>query len=395
MKSGPQNKASLEHPWERNTAAHRWYAFGRYYAMFPPSFAYDAIKGLTNPGEKVLDPFCGRGNGPFTATVLGRPAIGVDVNPIAWLYTAAKFRPATDSDQVLARLEKIGRSRRPEDRRGRNQFEILAWAPRVRAFLRAARRELDWKNSKVDRTLMAFIALHMQDKSGAGLSNVLWPTIACSPRYAVGWWTRQGLTTPPDVDPIRLLTDKIRRRYQYGIPEQAEGIAILGDAHHELSRLPSMEAGLMITSPPYCGVTDYWNDHWIRLWILGYEFNKDWTRSAKYENKAAYRSLILGILRKARRHLKEGAAVLVRSDQRRQTAEMCISALQETWPNRKLYFRTTSAQHNGVSNHHGRGGRKAKEIDLLIPGKRGGSRWRRDRGFKSIDLKDDYAQLNN
>ncbi len=390
MKSDSQNKASLEHPWERNTATHRWYAFGRYYAMFPPSFAYDAIKGLTHAGEKVLDPFCGRGNGPFTATVLGRPAVGIDVNPIAWLYTAAKFRPATDSDQVLTRLEEIGRSRRPEDKRGRNQFETLAWAPRVRAFLRAARRELDWKNSEVDRTLMAFIALHMQDKRGAGLSNVLWPTIACSPRYAVGWWMNQGLTRPPDVDPINLLADKIRRRYQYGIPQQAEGMAILGDARSELQRQTNIDAGLLITSPPYCGVTDYWNDHWIRLWILGYKFKKDWSRSAKFLNKACYQELIHGVLQESRRHLKEGGAVLVRSDQRRQTAKMYITAMRETWPRRKLFIRASTAPHNGISNHHGRGGRKAKEIDLLIPGKRGG-KWWRQRGFQPIELINEYA----
>ena len=57
----------------------------------------------------------------------------------------------------------------------------MAWAPAVRALLKAARRELDWRGSIVDRTLMAFITLHMQDKQGSGLSNVMSPTIAFSP----------------------------------------------------------------------------------------------------------------------------------------------------------------------------------------------------------------------
>ena len=72
----------------------------------------------------------------------------------------------------------------------------MAWAPQVRALLKAARRELDWSNSVVDRTLMAFITLHMQDRLGGGLSNSMSPTIAYSPTYAVKWWTIKGLLKP-------------------------------------------------------------------------------------------------------------------------------------------------------------------------------------------------------
>ena len=52
----------------------------------------------------LLDPFCGRGNGPFTATVLGRPALGIDVNPIAWLFATAKLQPAATAEEVTNRL---------------------------------------------------------------------------------------------------------------------------------------------------------------------------------------------------------------------------------------------------------------------------------------------------
>ena len=374
------------YPWKRNTPIHRWYALGRYYAMFPPSFAYNAVCGLTRPGEHVLDPFCGRGNGPFTATVMGRPAIGIDINPVAWLYTAAKLHPAADQNQVLKRLEDIDRACRSQDRKSQSRFETMAWSPRVRAFLRAARRELDWRSeeSEVDRTLMAFIALHMQDKEGAGLSNILWPTIACSPRYAVQWWEKEGNYKAPRVDPAKLLEDKIRRRYEYGVPNQSDGTAILGDSREELDNLPDLNSHLLITSPPYCGVTDYWNDHWIRLWLLGYRMRKDWRKAAKFENRLDYQALINDVFLKSRRHLVQGAAILVRSDQRRQTSEMCIRAMQSAWPGEDIFVRASKAPYNGVSNHHGRGGRKAKEIDLLIPGSRGET-WLREQGFQRLD----------
>lgn len=381
-------------PWSYNTPESRWYGFGRYFAMFPPAFAYEAIDGLTEPGDLVLDPFCGRGNGPFTATVLQRPAFGIDVNPVAWIFTAAKLQPAPDPQKVIARLIQVARASKPRDRRGRDRFERMAWAPAVRAFLRAARRELNWRNSRVDRILMAFIALHMQDKIGVGLSNGLWPTIACSPRYAVRWWTERGMLAPPDVDPVRMLTDKIQRRYRYGIPDQAQGTSMLADARQALSGRKRLNAGLLLTSPPYCGVADYWNDHWLRLWILGYPFRKDWKQSAKFANAANYRSLITSVFRESRRHLNEGAAVLVRSDQRRQTARMCIEALQEVWPNREILVRATESPHNSISVHHGHGGRKAKEIDLLLPGSRYRD-WGDRHGFYPIETVADYAAIGN
>ena len=367
--------------WRRGTATGRWYGLGRWYAMFPPAFAREAILNLSRPGEMVLDPFCGRGNAPFAATVLGRTSLGIDIHPLAWLWTETKLCPEPSAENVLQRLEELGRAIRLADYRGESCFEQMAWAPSVRAFLRAARRELDWRNSLTDRTLMAFVALHMQDKRGAGLSNQLSPTVAYSPSYAVKWWTRKGLIHPPEVNSVQFLADRIVRRYQHGVPTQASGSAVLADAREALRNIPPIGAGLLITSPPYHSVTDYWNDHWLRLWLLGYEMGKDWKKSARYVSAEDYRKLVFGVLRAARRHLRQGAAVIVRCDQRRQTAQICAEALSDTWPRRNLFFRETEAPRNGVSAEHGRGGSRAKELDLLIPGSRGAA-WRCERGFR-------------
>lgn len=381
MSAAPASSAQRGNPWEHDPAASQWYGFGRYYAMFPPFFAHDAVTSLTRKGDMVLDPFCGRGNAPFTATVLGRRSLGIDINPVAWLFTAAKLRPERSPERLLRRLEELRLCARAADRRARSEFERMAWAPGVRAFLRAARRELDWRGSVTDRTLMAFVALHMQDKQGSGLSNVLWPTIACSPRYAVDWWTRHGFLEAPDVAPALMLREKIIRRYRHGTPDQVRGHAILGDARTALRRRDALGARLLITSPPYNGITDYWNDHWIRLWVLGHAMRKDWRRSAKHENQEAYESLISDVFLAARRHLSRDATILVRSDQRKLTARICARALSQAWPNRRLYSRTSIAPHHGISVHHGRGGRLAKEIDFLIPGGRCRN-WRQSAGFR-------------
>ena len=166
------NESSRALPWRSDTPEHRWYGLGRYYAMFPPSFAHGAIEGLTQPGERVLDPFCGRGNAPFMATTMRRRSVGIDINPVGWVYTSAKLDPAS-AEEVLSRLKLISAARRPGDRRSRSRFETMAWCPDVRAFLRAARRELNWRECRIDRTLMAFIMLHMQDKGYGALERSL------------------------------------------------------------------------------------------------------------------------------------------------------------------------------------------------------------------------------
>ena len=349
--------------------------------MFPPQFARDAILNLTDPDDLVLDPFCGRGNAPFAATVLGRDSFGIDVHPLAWLWTVVKLAPEPDPERLLQRLMEIGQTARRQDRAGRTQFERMAWAPDVRAFLRAARRELDWEGSPTDRTLMAFVALHAQDKIGGGLSNQFSPTVAYSPTYAVRWWKRRNLAKPPKIEPVEFLAEKIMRRYRFGPPVQASGYASLGDAAEVLQHMKPLKANLVITSPPYRGVTDYWNDHWLRLWLLGYNMRKNWKKSAKYNAAANYRQLLAGVFQAIQRHLAPGAAILVRCDQRRQTADICAQTLTDLWPDQQLFVRFTSARYNGVSSQHGRGGSKAKELDFLIPGEKG-DKWLRERGFQ-------------
>ena len=80
-----------------------------------------------------------------------------------------------------------------------------------------------------------------------------------------------------------------------------------------------------------------------------------------------------------------GAAVLVRCDQRRQTADICAQTLISLWPNQQLFARATNAPYDGVSSQHGRGGSKAKEIDLVLPGGRGGD-WIEERGFRPYTI---------
>ena len=352
-------------PWPARTPQHRWYGLGRYYAMFPAPFVTSAVKTFTERGDVVMDPFSGRGNAPFLAAAMGRPTVAVDILPVAWLFTTAKLDPSPSVDRVLARLRDVQRAVEPHDRRSRSEFESMAWAPAVRGFLRAARRQLNWRESRADRTLAAFVTLHMQDSVSNGLSNRLSPTVAHSPTYAVRWWTRRGLLEPPRTDPVAFLDDRIRRRYAFGIPELARAITRLGDAREELEELPRHDVKLLITSPPYHDVTDYWNDQWIRLWLLGADMRKNWKRTQKHSNRAAYRSLISDVLSRARRHVRDDGVVVVRCGDKSATADTCREAIRSAWPAWQIFECRTEVRRRGTASGHGHGSKVIHEKDMV------------------------------
>jgi site-specific DNA-methyltransferase (adenine-specific) len=87
--------------------------------MFPESFAERWIRRLTQPGETVLDPFCGRGTTALTATLTGRRAVSCDVNDVAYCLTNAKTNTPS-LQKVNRRLSALERG-----------FDVGEWTKKV------------------------------------------------------------------------------------------------------------------------------------------------------------------------------------------------------------------------------------------------------------------------
>lgn len=73
--------------------------FYRYPARFSPVFAREAIKTFTQPGDFVLDPFCGGGTTLVEALSHGRRAAGMDVSSLAAFLTRTKTTPISVHDK--------------------------------------------------------------------------------------------------------------------------------------------------------------------------------------------------------------------------------------------------------------------------------------------------------
>src|SRR5437762_1193492 len=91
-----------------NTASARWAGVGPYYAMFPAGFAQSVINRYTERGDVVLDPFAGRGTSIFTAAVNGRHGVGIEINPVGWVYSQAKLCSGS-KEAVFERLSEISK----------------------------------------------------------------------------------------------------------------------------------------------------------------------------------------------------------------------------------------------------------------------------------------------
>jgi tRNA G37 N-methylase Trm5 len=156
-----------------DTAATRWAGVGPYYAMFPATFADSVIEKYTKPGDRILDPFAGRGTSLFSAVTKNRIATGVEINPVGWVYCKTKLAPASEK-KVKARIWQVAHSitRRVKDEvESLPEFFHYCFSEDILNYLVTAKNVLEWRKSSVDRTLMAFILVHLHGRRESSFSN--------------------------------------------------------------------------------------------------------------------------------------------------------------------------------------------------------------------------------
>lgn len=75
------------------------YKMMKWWGGKPHNIWAEYIATYSNEGDIVLDPFCGRGTGVTEASILGRKAIGVDLNPIA-IFQARMILQNADVEKI-------------------------------------------------------------------------------------------------------------------------------------------------------------------------------------------------------------------------------------------------------------------------------------------------------
>ncbi len=263
----------LSDRWKR--APRRWghpvHSLCSYFAMFPPRIPHVFIEWLTEAGDVVYDPFCGRGTAPLEAVRTGRIGLGSDLNPLAVALSNAKLNPPTEA-AAMERLRELRLKCVPADPADAPEHIRMLYSPLVMGQLIWLRGELD-KNSTVDCFLLATLlgllhANYQPGKPARGLSISMPNTFSMSPAYVKKYIAEHGLTPPP-IDTFELLGAKLKRLH---LPSQLvnRGSAWLQDARKPAPTSSMRErAKLIFTSPPYLKVIAYGKYNWVRLWMLG------------------------------------------------------------------------------------------------------------------------------
>ncbi|MEP7048804.1 MAG: DNA methyltransferase [Pseudomonadota bacterium] len=256
-------------PDENATMAHV-HGFHSYPARLHPTTARRLIESFSPTGGRVLDPFCGSGTVLVEARQAARYAFGIDANPLAVELATLKSRganPAFAEELVVAaaavtahanarRLAKQGPTRRygAADREVYDAHVLLELDG-----LRAGISKIEAK--EVNRALLLVLS--------AALTKVSKKTADTAPRTApkrlAGGFTIRFFETKAKDLAQRMLA------FSALVPPGAPAAkCAVGDAR-DLSNIEPNSLDLIVSSPPYPGVYDYFDHHELRLRWLGLE----------------------------------------------------------------------------------------------------------------------------
>jgi hypothetical protein len=326
-----------------NTAEARWARFGPYYAMFPVDFAFEVVEKYSKEGDYIVDPFAGRCSSIYAGGVLGRSSLGIEINPVGWLYGTVKLQPA-DKEDVIDRLLEIygNQNDYTEKIEQMPEFYRICYCDEVLKFLLSARENLNWKTDNIDATLMSIILIYLHAKLGEGLSNQMRMTKSMGMNYSVQWWKSKGMSIPPEINPCEFIHKKIEWRYEKGKPQiKYDSRVIFGDSSQKLISIADkaiendIKFSLLFTSPPYYSITDYHADQWLRLWLLGGTENPQSLKEkhkGRFVNKQEYYDLLDGVFGLCAKMMRMESTVYVRTDKREFTFNSTLEILQKHFP---------------------------------------------------------------
>jgi SAM-dependent methyltransferase len=246
-----------------------------YRACYKPQLPRHFIERLTRPGERVYDPFSGRGTTALEAALLGRRVAANDVNPLARMLAEPRLTPPEPA-AVAQRLSEIPRSG-AADGTDLGMF----YHPDTEAEIRGLK---DWCLARAESgeldgldTWIRMVATNRLTGHSPGFFSVY----TLPPNQALSAAKQRQINLqreqiPTYRDTHALILKKTRQLLSGLLPTQRENLAVAaydarfltGDARETATLLDGCMA-LTVTSPPFLDVVDYVGDNWLRCWFTG------------------------------------------------------------------------------------------------------------------------------
>ncbi|MDG4821911.1 DNA methyltransferase [Asanoa sp. WMMD1127] len=315
-------------------AGYHWYP-----ARFVPNVPGVLIGYFSRPGEVVLDPFCGSGTTLVEAHRLGRSSLGVDTNPAATLMSSAKLIPFEREGWKSFRDSLKHSCQHFFVRGGKSNWATIS--EEVPNYLENAK----WYHPDTLAELSAiWQAIRAQDSEYRLVAEATFSAIlrfACSQTKHWGWICDN--VWPKEFVYKSAMTLFFQRLEQYATSaaelhlgqETADMQApvahvVRGSCATVLAGLPPRSVDLVVTSPPYFGMTDYVRSQ--RLTFLWFEWSLEDCRAD--ETGARYRRRRLTALSEYMSDMGKSFMAIARV---LKVGAMCAIVIGES-PNRDTYL---------------------------------------------------------
>jgi DNA modification methylase len=277
------------------------HSISSYVGRIKPAFAHCLIELCSNKDDVIFDPFCGIGTVILEADLMGRKAIGNDLNPYAYLISKAKLdRRGLDKEikylqRIKLRTDQIDLNIVPEWVReyydDNTLKEILALSTKL----------IKHKREFLLGCLLGIIHGHRKQHLSIRTGYII-PYIP-NPK-------------PPKEykEVIPKMIEKVKRMYKDPFPIKHKASILNQDTRN--LQLKSKSIDVIISSPPYYNTIDYVHVNRLRLWFAGVCCKKqDELSSTLIQQKHTYLNQMEDVGIELKRILKDdGLIVFVLGD---------------------------------------------------------------------------------
>jgi hypothetical protein len=278
-----------------------------YRACFKSQLPEFFIARLTCPGDRVYDPFSGRGTTSVQAALMGRAPAANDVNPLSAMLSGPRFDPpkvAAVQDR-LAAIDLKNAAIDPED-----SDLLVFYHPETLRQIKALHTWLLSAGSAIDPVdaWIRMVALNRLTGHSPGFFSVY----TMPPNQAVSAVSQRRINlarnqSPPERDVRAIILKKTRSLLADGPPPPHPPAALLTGPAEHTPALPDGSVDLIVTSPPFLDVVDYAGDNWLRCWFAGIDAAD--VRIDKHRDIAAWKAFVRRAFTEFARIVRPGATV--------------------------------------------------------------------------------------
>lgn len=245
-----------------------------YRACFKPQLPKYFITRFSQIGDRIYDPFMGRGTTLLEGAFLGRRVIGNDVNPLSRILLFPRLNPPT-MDEIENRLNSI-----PLDKNNSAEIELsMFYHPDTEGELVSLKNYLLYQQMNGSEDIIdgwiRMVATNRLTGHSSGFFSVytLPPNQAVSPASQIKINERKN--QKPEYRDIKKLVLKKSKSLLRSISsvnrvklnQISKTAVLLQSVADHTPAIRDNSVQLTVTSPPYLDVVQYAKDNWLRCWF--------------------------------------------------------------------------------------------------------------------------------